>query len=263
MADNAVQLSRNGPVALVTLNRPHRLNALDYSTWAVLEETLHELRDDEDIRSIVITGAGNAFCAGADLSSDDGASAHRLNRMYHVNRAAIALHDMPKPVIAKVRGVAVGAGWNLALGCDIVVAAPDARFSQIFAKRGLSVDFGGSWLLPRLVGMQLAKRLALTGDFLSATEAASHGLVSWVIEDDELDRYVDDLALRLANGPRIAIAQNKALLNASPGRSLKESLDAEAAAQAVNFATEDTRIARDAFRDKTEPHFTGNWLPDA
>ena len=126
---------------------------------------------------------------------------------------ALALHELAVPTVAKVTGVAVGAGWNLALGCDLVVATPESRFCQIFAKRGLSVDLGGSWLLPKLVGLQQAKRLVLLADMIDADEAHALGLVTWVKPADEIDAFVDELAGRLAAGPPFALAQSKALLN--------------------------------------------------
>lgn len=212
-----------------------------------------------DVRAVVITGAGGAFSAGADLSDGSRAAAHPLDRMRGVNRVATALYELSKPTVAKVPGVAVGAGWNLALCCDLVVASTDARFSQIFARRGLSLDFGGSWLLPRLVGLQQAKRLALLGDFLDAEQAREMGLVTWVTEPDELDAVTDDVVARLAAGPPVALAQSKQLLNASIDTTFTQALQAEARTQAINFATEDTAAALVAFAEKTDPVFTGRW----
>ncbi|MFD0920430.1 enoyl-CoA hydratase [Saccharopolyspora rosea] len=257
-ASDAVLVSRDDPVLTITLNRPHRKNALDLAAWDGLHEALRTAASEESVRAVVITGAGGDFCAGADLGSDVG-DVHPLHQMHRINDIAATLHEMSEPVVAKVRGVAVGAGWNLALGCDLVVAAPDARFSQIFARRGLSPDFGGSWLLPRAVGMQRAKRLALLGEFVDAREALDLGLVAWVRPDDELDVFVTDLAARLASGPPVALAQTKALLHAGAQQSFREALENEARAQAVNFATEDAPAAREAFVRKTEPTFTGRW----
>jgi 2-(1,2-epoxy-1,2-dihydrophenyl)acetyl-CoA isomerase len=179
--------------------------------------------------------------------------------MRAINETALLLHELAVPTVAKVTGVAVGAGWNLALGCDLVVATPESRFSQIFARRALSLDFGGSWLLPRLVGLQQAKRLALLAEMIDAAEAKSLGLVTWVVPDAEIDAFVADLAGRLAAGPPVALAQSKALLNENADRTLREALAGEARAQAVNFATADAPAAFRAFRDKTEPRFTGEW----
>ncbi len=258
MADSTVLLSREEAVATITLNRPHRKNAIDDVTWDALHDALREVGRDQQIRVVVVTGAGGDFCAGADISSDREES-HPLPRMQRVNEVALALHELAKPTIAKVDGVAVGAGWNLALGCDLVAASGTARFSQIFAHRALSLDFGGSWLLPRLVGLQQAKRLALLAEFIDAEEAHQLGLVTWVKPDDELDEFVAETAERLAASPPVALAQTKKLLNEGATATLREAVENEARAQAVNFATEDVAAAFLAFKDKTEPEYTGRW----
>lgn len=171
---------------------------------------------------------------------------------------AETLNHLPQPTVAKVDGVAVGAGCNLALGCDLVVASTEARFSQIFARRGLSLDFGGSWLLPRAVGMQQAKRLALLGEIIDAEEALRIGLATWVKPPEEIGGFVADLADRLASGPPIALAQSKALLNEASSQTLREALESEALAQLVNFATGGP-AAKQAFLDKAEPVVEGAW----
>lgn len=245
-------------VQTVVINRPDRKNAIDPAGWIALRDVFHRAGEDESVRAVVVTGANGDFSAGADLSGEHG-QAHPLRRMQLVNEVASTLFHLPKPVVAKVRGVCAGAGWNLALCCDLVAAAEEARFSQIFVRRGLSPDFGGSWLLPRLVGMQQAKRLALLGDFVGASEASELGLVTWVVGDDDLDGFVADTAQRLAAAPPIAVAQSKALLHTATEQSFAEALDSEARAQTVNFATEDAATAREAFMRKTEPTFTGRW----
>jgi enoyl-CoA hydratase/carnithine racemase len=261
MSDEAVLLSdhdKDSGVLTLTINRPHRKNAIDAETWSALHTALTEAGRDPEVRALVLTGAGGAFSAGADLASDRG-GVHPLTRMRGINEVALLLHELPVPSIAKVTGVAVGAGWNLALGCDLVVATPEARFSQIFAKRGLSLDFGGSWLLPKLVGLQQAKRLALLAEMIGAEEAKQLGLVTWVIEQDQVDEFVTELAGRLAAGPPVALAQSKALLNENADRTLREALASEARTQLINFATEDAPAAFQAFLEKTEPEFTGRW----
>lgn len=248
---------RDAGVLTLTLNRPRRKNAVDEQLWRLLHEALTEASHDPELRALVLTGAGGDFCAGADLSA--GRRGHPTARMRYINEIALTLHELAVPTVAKVRGVAVGAGWNLALGCDLVVATPRARFSQIFARRALSLDFGGSWLLPKLVGLQQAKRLALLAEMIGAEEARALGLVTWVVPDDEIDGFVTDLAERLASGPPVALAQTKALLNENADRTLRDALASEARAQAVNFATADTAVAFRAFREKTEATFTGEW----
>jgi 2-(1,2-epoxy-1,2-dihydrophenyl)acetyl-CoA isomerase len=146
---------------------------------------------------------------------------------------------------------------SLAIGCDLVVASESARFSQIFARRGLSVDFGASWLLPRLIGLHRAKELAFFADILSSAEAADFGLVNRVVADDELDAFVDDWARRLAEGPTLALSMTKTMLNNSMAVSMDQALEDEARAQSVNFGTRDTREALTAFAEKRPPVFEG------
>lgn len=182
-----------------------------------------------------------------------------MYRMRALSEVTLLLHELPVPTVARVSGVAVGAGWNLALGCDLVVATPEARFSQIFARRGLSLDCGGSWLLPRLVGLQQAKRLALLAETIDAEEARSLNLVTWVVRAEEIDDFVARLGSRLVAGAPVALAQNKALLNEGADRTLRDALANEARAQAVNFATADVPEAYSAFKEKRTPVFTGRW----
>ncbi|MEU6260499.1 enoyl-CoA hydratase [Streptomyces sp. NPDC047043] len=246
-------------VRTLTLNRPHRKNAIDPALWTALRDALTEAAHEHAVRALVLTGAGGAFCSGADLTSAATDARHPLEKLRDLNEVALLLHELPVPTVAKVTGVAVGAGWNLALGCDLVVATPETRFSQIFTRRGLSPDCGGTWLLPRLVGLQQAKRLALLAETIDAEEARSLGLVTWVVDAEKIDAYVAELAARLAAGPPVALAQTKALLHENPVRSLRDALCAEARAQAVNFATTDVAEAYAAFAEKREPHFTGRW----
>jgi 2-(1,2-epoxy-1,2-dihydrophenyl)acetyl-CoA isomerase len=182
---------------------------------------------------------------------------HPLPWMRQVGECCAALHALPQPVIAKVVGVAAGAGANLALGCDLIVASDDARFSEIFARRGLSIDFGGSWLLPRLVGLHKAKELALLAEILSAQEAEAVGLVNRVVPRAEIDGFVDGWARRLAAGPPLALSSTKRLLNGSFALSLEQAVEAEALAQTANFGTADTAEAIAAFVEKREPTFRG------
>jgi 2-(1,2-epoxy-1,2-dihydrophenyl)acetyl-CoA isomerase len=244
-------------VGTITLNRPARKNAMTASSWARLTEVVDLVRKDPDVRAVVVTGAGGEFCAGADLGGPADPR-HPLNRMRDYADLAVALYEMPKPVVAKVDGVAVGAGCNLALGCDLVVATPRARFSEIFVRRGLSLDFGGAWLLPRIVGMQQAKRLALLGDIIDAAEAERIGMVTWVRPEDEIGSFVADLASRLAAGPQTAMALNKQMLHEGSTQSLRAALDSEARSQVINLAT-DAPAAKKAFIDKTDPIFEGRW----
>ncbi|GAA4825045.1 enoyl-CoA hydratase/isomerase family protein [Streptomyces ziwulingensis] len=245
-------------VRTLTLNRPHRKNALDTELWEALRAALEAAGRDRSVRALVLTGAGGAFCSGADISKGL-SGVHPVYRMRTLTEVTLLLHELPVPTVAKVTGAAVGAGWNLALGCDLVVSVPRARFSQVFTRRGLSPDCGGSWLLPRLVGLQQARRLALLAETIDAAEAHALGLVTWVVDPGKVDAFVDALTARLAAGAPVALAQTKALLNEGAGSTLREALAAEARAQGVNFATADAPEAYAAFADRREAHFTGGW----
>jgi enoyl-CoA hydratase/carnithine racemase len=253
-----VLLSADGDgVRTLTLNRPRRKNAINPELWIALRDALNDAGRDRGVRALVITGAGGSFCSGADISEAD--EVHPKYKLQRLTDVALALHELPIPTVAKVTGVAVGAGWNLALGCDFVVATPESTFSQIFSKRGLSIDLGGSWLLPKLVGLQQAKRLALLADMIDAAEAHAMNLVTWMVPAAEIDAFVKDLAGRLAAGPPIALAQTKALLNEGADRTMRDALANEARAQVGNFATADARAAYAAFAERREPSFTGRW----
>jgi 2-(1,2-epoxy-1,2-dihydrophenyl)acetyl-CoA isomerase len=247
-------------VRTLTLNRPDRKNAIDAQLWGELADALRAAARDRRLRALVITGAGDAFCSGADISTQD--DIHPQHKLRRLTEVALALHELTVPTIAKVTGVAVGAGWNLALGCDFVVATPESRFCQIFSKRGLSVDLGGSWLLPKLVGLQQAKRLVLLAEMIDAAEAHSLGLVTWIKPSDAIDGFVNELAGLLATGPPFALAQSKGLLNDGANATLREALANEARAQPGNFATADSAEAYEAFAEKRSPTFTGRWADE-
>ncbi|GAA4294146.1 enoyl-CoA hydratase/isomerase family protein [Mycobacterium paraffinicum] len=244
-------------VRTLTLNRPRRKNAINPELWVALRDALHAAGHDRGVRALVLAGSGDSFCSGADISVPD--DIHPNYKLQRLTDVALELHELAIPTIAKVAGVAVGAGWNLALGCDFVVATPESTFCQIFSKRGLSIDLGGSWLLPKLVGLQQAKRLALLAETIDAEEAYALNLVTWVVSDAEIDSFVDDLADRLAAGPPIALAHTKALLNEGADNTLREALANEARAQVGNFATADAGTAYAAFAERREPSFTGRW----
>lgn len=244
-------------VLRITLNRPGRKNAMTVEAWESMFDVLRLAECDPDVRVLVVTGAGGDFCGGADISSPP--VGHPLSRVQHIAMTPLLLHEFPKPVVAQVEGVAVGAGMNIALACDLVVASTTARFAQLFVKRGLSVDSGGSWLLPRMVGLQQAKRLAMLGDFVSADEALELGVATWVKPPEELGSFVDDLAAQLAAGPPIALALNKSLIDQGSTVSFPDALSNETRAQAVNYATTDAAAAREAFAARSEPRFTGQW----
>ena len=259
MVADSIDVTRRAGVVTVTINRPAKKNALTDRLWDGLLDAFREIGRSVEDRVVVVTGAGGDFCAGADLwgNRGDGDQPHKLATMRRVGDVALALHRLPQPTIAKVRGVAVGAGCNLALGCDLVVASGSARFSEIFSRRGLSLDFGGSWLLPRRIGLHVAKEIAFFGDILSAADVQALGLVNRVIPDDELDSFVEEWARRLAELPPIALAQTKRMLNNSWSLTMAQALDEEGAAQAVNFGTSDTAEAISAFAEKRTPRIIG------
>ena len=253
-----LDIARADGIVTITLNRPERKNAINGLMWDELLSVLRAIGESREDRVVVLTGAGGAFCSGADLGGGaPSAGGGGLAHMRHVGTVCLALHQLPQPVIAKVTGVAAGAGCNLALGCDLVVASDEARFSEIFARRGLSIDFGGSWVLPRLIGLHKAKELALFADIVSAKEAQDIGIVNRVVPAAEIDAFVDDWARRLAAGPPIALSLTKRLLNESFMVTLEQAVEAEARAQVVNFTTADTAEAMLAFVEKREPRFTG------
>ena len=254
---DSLLVERDEGVVTVTMNRPEKKNAVNAAMWRQLHECFLEVAQRATDRVVVLTGAGGSFCSGADLTPVAASDDHPLALMRQVADVALALHRIPQPTIAKVHGMAAGAGCNMALGCDLIVASDEARFSEIFARRGLSIDFGGSWLLPRLVGLHRAKELALLADIISAKEALELGLVNRVVPVVELDNFVDRWARRLAAGPPIALSMTKSLLNHSLEASLDEALESEGRCQVVNFSTRDTAEALLAFTEKREPRFQG------
>jgi 2-(1,2-epoxy-1,2-dihydrophenyl)acetyl-CoA isomerase len=257
MSDLLVE--RADGVVTLTLNRPEKMNAITGEMWGALREVYEEVACNRDDRVLVVTGAGRGFCAGADLI-DAGmprSSGHRLEYMRGVGRSAAALRGIPKPTIAKVNGVAAGAGLNLALGCDLVIASDAARFSEIFVKRGLSIDYGGSWLLPRLIGVHKAKELAFLADVITADDAERIGLVNRVVPAADLDRTVDELVAQLMTMAPVALSQTKHLLDQAFSATFAEAVEAEAAAQVLNLSTADVREAVRAFSEKRAPEFTG------
>lgn len=253
---NGLELSRSKGVVTLTLVQPARKNAVSPAGWATLLNMLSGLPAPGD-RVLVVTGAGEDFCAGADLSAERSGEASALQMMRVVGDACLALHRLPIPTVARVDGVAVGAGMNLALGCDLVVATDRARFSEIFVKRGLSLDFGGSWILPRLVGLHRAKQLALLGDIISGAQARDYGLVHRLVAPEQLDDAVAELVAVLADGPPVALAGTKALLNNAFDVTLQQALDDESRVQAANLVLEDAQEAALAFLEKRAPVFRG------
>lgn len=262
--EDGFKLERQDGVATLTIARPEANNALTPAHFARLGELLGEVAADPDDRVLVLTGTGRAFCSGADLSgASDGArrvAQGPVARRQFAREAmapALMLHRLPKPTIAAVNGVAAGGGCNLALGCDIVFAAESARFSQIFVQRGLALDYGGTWLLPRLVGLQRAKDIAFRGGLLDAREAESVGLVLEVLADDALMQHATDYAKTLAAKPPVALSLIKAGLNRATSWGFEETLEFEADAQETCFGTADFREAMLAWLQKRDGNYLG------
>lgn len=245
-------------VRWLLLTNQGRKNAVPAEGWQELVDRFAEFESSVQ-RVLVVRGDNGDFCAGADLgpAARTGGVVDRHRAMKTVGGAANALHRLTKPTIAAVDGVAVGAGMNLALGCDVVVATTRARFSEIFVKRGLSLDFGGSWLLPRIVGMQRAKELALSGRMVGAQEALSMGLCVDVVDPGQLDERVSEMAASFLKGAPVAQMFAKQTLDGSWEVSFQEALAWEGQSQSICFATEDFIEGVASFLEKRPPGFKG------
>jgi 2-(1,2-epoxy-1,2-dihydrophenyl)acetyl-CoA isomerase len=245
-------------IARITLNRPDRLNSFTRAMHAELAQALDAAAD---ARVIILTGAGRGFCAGQDLNDRAVAPGEAVDLGDTVeaswNPLIRRLATMPQPVIARVNGVAAGAGANIALACDLVVAAKSAKFIQSFSALGLIPDSGGSWHLPRLVGQARALGLALTGEPLPAEKAADWGLIWKCVDDDALDAEVDALARKLASLPPLGLAAIKSLLRTTGERTLDQELDLQRDEMRRLGFTADYREGVAAFLEKRQPTFTG------
>jgi len=235
-------------VARLTLNRPDRLNSFNTAMHQEVRDALASLIGDSGARVLVISGAGRGFCAGQDLGDS-------IEKNY--KPLILALHALQIPVIAAVNGVAAGAGANIALACDLVIAARSASFVQAFCKLGLVPDSGGTWFLPRLVGTARALGLSLLGDKLPAQQAAEWGLIWRCVEDADLRSVVDELATQLAAAPTRGLARTKQALYESWGRTLEQQLEVERDYQRELGRTADYAEGVAAFAAKRAPNFTG------
>jgi 2-(1,2-epoxy-1,2-dihydrophenyl)acetyl-CoA isomerase len=248
-------------VATLTLNRPENLNALSDEIRHGLLEALYRLGHDNAIGCIILTGAGRGFCAGGDVKTMAGRSARgfeeRAEGIRQSNRVSLMMHNLPKPVLGMINGVAVGAGLSMAAACDIRVAAKSARFGTGFIKIGLSGDWGGTWTLTRLVGTAKARELFFTGDIIDAEEAHRIGLVNKVVEDADLLTATMTLAHKIASMPHIALGYTKKNLAVAETGDFATSLEMEAVNQARCSQMEDHREAVQAFKEKRKPVFAG------
>jgi enoyl-CoA hydratase/carnithine racemase len=250
-------------VATITLNRPDRLNALTFEVYEELTDTFRRLDQEADVRAVVITGAGRAFCSGGDVEDIIGAlfdrDAEGLLAFTRLTCDLIAaIRSCKRPVIAALNGTVAGAGAVIATACDIRIADESAKIAFLFTKVGLSgADMGAAWLLPRVVGWGRATELLMTGDFIDAREAYRIGLYNRVVDGDgDVLAEAESLAVRLAAGPSEALAVTKAALNAEASLELDAALDAEARAQADCMRNPNFKEAHAAFREKRQPRFT-------
>jgi len=258
MAYETIMAEQADGIARITLNRPDRLNSFTRAMHAELRDALAKL---DDARVVVLTGAGRGFCAGQDLNDRAVAPGEAVDLGETVeeswNPLVRTLASLPQPVIARVNGVAAGAGANIALACDLVVAAKSAKFIQSFSALGLIPDSGGSWHLPRLVGQARALGLALTGEPLPAEKAAEWGLIWKAVDDEALDAEVDGLAAKLASLPPLGLAAIKQIIRTSGGRTLDQELDLQRDEMRRLGFTEDYREGVAAFLEKRPARFVG------
>jgi 2-(1,2-epoxy-1,2-dihydrophenyl)acetyl-CoA isomerase len=253
-------LDRAGSIATITLNRPEARNALDMVMRRELVAALDEIESDASARVLVLTGAGGHFCSGGDVKTmrDKRQTATEGRaRVELLNRMVLRLVDFPRPTIAMVDGYAVGAGSNLALCCDLIVASDRAKFGELFWKIGLVPDGGGTWLLPRVVGLARAKELIFTADIIDAAEAERIGLVNRVVPVADLEKTTRALAEKIAAGPPGVLRMAKHMVNRAATSDLAAALDLEAFSQGMAIAGEDHQEGLAAFFDKRPPKFTG------
>jgi len=263
---DAIRVERRDGLVTLTLDRPAKKNAVDAAMWGELDRAFTAIAANPDDRALVLTGAGGNFSAGADLSGNSsgrgltGASTVQpiVQEMRAMGDIVLKLQRMPKPTLAKVDGVCVGVSLGLALACDLVLASDRARFSEIFAKRGLALDGGNSWLLPRRIGLHKAKELTFFADIIDAKQAESIGLVNKIVPAGELDAAADDWGRRLAAGPTLALGLSKRLLDASSAVTFAQALEDEARCQHITHASKDVREGIAAFMERREPRFSGS-----
>jgi len=264
MADTLLFRVENG-VGWIVLNRPDARNALNAEMRQGYLDALARCAEDPEIRAVVLTGTGKGFCTGADLSGSRAATGSTAapgpgdtrNAMQPSQRVIRTLWELEKPTLAAVNGVAAGLGAHLAYACDLVLAADDARFIEVFVRRGIAVDAGGAFLLPRHVGLRKAKELVFFGDDLSATDAERLGLVNKVVPAAELEATAREWAERLARGPTFALGLSKRLLNRSLEADLATCFSEEAFTQALVAQSDDMREGIRSFMEKRPPAFRG------
>lgn len=257
---NSILKEKNGGVVVLTLNRPDRFNCFNLDMARQLQQALDEAAALDEVRAVLLTGSGKAFCAGQDLNEaiDPNGPGIRTIVRDSYNPIITKLREMEKPVVCAVNGVAAGAGANIAFACDMVLAAESSSFIQAFSKIGLVPDSGGTFYLPRIIGPQRALALMMSGDKLSAAEALQYGLVYKVVADDRLKEEALNMSLRLSEMPTKGLAYTKKLVNASFNNTLEQQLLLEEEFQGLAGETNDYREGVNAFIEKRKPLFKGN-----
>ncbi len=262
MTYNTIQFEIADGAARLTLNRPDRLNSFTVEMHEEVRDALDKLEADETARTLLITGAGRGFCAGQDLSDravapgDDAVDlGESVEKRY--NPLIRTLTSLPMPVVCAVNGVAAGAGASIAFACDIVIAAKSAKFIMSFANIGLVPDSGGSWVMPRLVGQARALGMALTGDPVTAEQAADWGLIWKCVDDDQLSDAANALTAKFASAPTRGLAETKKLIRGAFTRPLDEQLDLERDQMRALGFSDDYKEGVDAFMNKRKPNFKG------
>lgn len=254
----SILLEKRNHVAVMTMHNPSARNALTREMRIEMEKAVLEVRDDESIRALLITGSEGAFCAGGDINTFARTGAIEMrDRLRQQHRVTLALYGLEKPVLMAVNGAAYGVGFNIALLGDIILASTQARFCQSYSKVGIIPDGGGLYLLSRVVGLQRAKEMILLADVLDAHRARELGIVRAVYEPEQLMDKAMEMAERLAAGPTRAFGLDKALMARGLSMSMEEFLELEASAEAVIMESEDHANAVEAFKERREPTFKG------
>ena len=261
MSYETIILTREENVATITLNRPDKLNSWSAELLDEVIKVTDELSKDDTVGAVILTGAGRAFCAGGDLALPlfdmMGYSLEMKNFFHKVNMIPLGLRNLRKPIIAAVNGTAVGAGCAMAMACDIIIASEGATFGMAFVNVGYHPDAGASYFLPRLVGIHKACELIFTGKTINAAEAERIGLVNQVVPADALLSTAKELAVRLANGPSIAISLAKSCIYNGMQMTLEQALENEAQAASLILQTEDQKEGTNAFKEKRKPVYKG------
>lgn len=254
-----LQYTKEEGIAIIKLNRPEKYNSFNQELAFAVQNALDDCEKDETVRVIILTGEGKAFCAGQDLAEATDPKGPPLKNIVkeHYNPIILKIRAIEKPIIAAVNGVAAGAGANIALACDIVVAKKSATFIQAFSAIGLIPDSGGTYFLPRLVGAQKALALMLTGDKVTAEEAEAMNMIYKAIPDEEFEEYIQKMSHKMAKMPTVGYGLTKRAVNASFANSLQEQLDLEEKLQALAGSTEDFKEGTTAFLEKRKPNFKG------